>query len=121
RCSGTAFRLALLTSILASGMGAAGTASQQQNAQSAKPKTGSATSPPRTATAAARSAEFDRLVKAATQARQAQRWEEAIELYGKTDKIRPDYVEGYWDQGTAYFSLDDHTHCRDAFRRVVRL
>src|SRR5207249_9441781 len=94
-----------------------------QNGQSApKPKTGPATSAPRTASlAGARSAEFDRLVKAATDARQAQRWEEAVELYGKAAKLKPDYVEGYWYQGTAYYSLDDHSHCRDAFRRVVRL
>jgi tetratricopeptide (TPR) repeat protein len=115
-------RLALFVPLLAFGLYLDAAASQQQSAQStAKPKTSSVTSPSRTATAAARSAEFDRLVKAATEARQAQRWEEAIELYGKTVKIKPDYVEGYWYQGTAYFSLDDHTHCRDAFRKVVRL
>jgi tetratricopeptide (TPR) repeat protein len=118
-CSATAFRLAFLAAILGSGLGL-DAASQQQNAQpSEKPKTGSAASPPKTA--AARSAEFDRLVKSAVEAREAQRWEEAIDLYGKVVKLKPNYVEGYWYQGTAYYSLDDHTHCRDAFRKVVRL
>jgi tetratricopeptide (TPR) repeat protein len=67
------------------------------------------------------SAEFDRLVKAATEARQAERWEDAIPLYQKAVKLKPDYVEGYWYQGTAFYTLDNHLECRDAFRRVVRL
>jgi tetratricopeptide (TPR) repeat protein len=66
-------------------------------------------------------AEFDRLVKAATDARQAERWDEAIDLYGKAVKLKPQYVEGYWYQGTAYYSLDNFTKCRDVFRRVLRL
>jgi tetratricopeptide (TPR) repeat protein len=66
-------------------------------------------------------AEFDRVIKEATEARQAERWEEAIALYGKALKLKPEYVEGYWYQGTAYYSLDDYARCRDAFRRVVRL
>jgi len=66
-------------------------------------------------------AEFDRLVKAATEARQAERWEEAVELYAKAVKLKPSYVEGYWYQGTAYYSLDNYTQCRDTFRKVLRL
>jgi tetratricopeptide (TPR) repeat protein len=66
-------------------------------------------------------AEFDRLLAEATAARQAQRWEEAISLYGKIIKLKPDYVEGYWYQGAAYYSLDSFAECRESFRRVVRL
>jgi tetratricopeptide (TPR) repeat protein len=66
-------------------------------------------------------AEFDRLLSAATEARQAQRWEEAIELYGKIIKLKPAYVEGYWYQGTAYYSLDNFPQCQETFRKVVRL
>src|SRR5205823_2605726 len=69
----------------------------------------------------ASAAEFDRLVKAATEARQAERWEDAIELYAKVVKLKPSYVEGYWYQGTSYYSLDNYTQCRDAFRKVLRL
>ena len=65
--------------------------------------------------------EFERLVKAATEARLAERWEDAIEQYGKALKLKPDYVEGYWYQGTAYYTIDNFAMCRDAFRRVVRL
>jgi tetratricopeptide (TPR) repeat protein len=69
----------------------------------------------------ASSAEFDRLLAAATEARKAQRWEDAIQLYGKIIKLKPTYVEGYWYQGTAYYSLDDFPSCRETFRKVVRL
>lgn len=71
--------------------------------------------------AAAPSPDFDRLVKAATEARQAERWEEAIALYGKAVALKPDYVEGHWYQGAAYYTIDNSVKCRDAFRRVVRL
>lgn len=64
---------------------------------------------------------FDDLVEQATAARQAERWEDAIALYAKAVKLRPKYVEGYWYQGTAYYSLDKFTECRDRFRDVVRL
>jgi tetratricopeptide (TPR) repeat protein len=67
------------------------------------------------------SAEFDRLVQTAAEARQDQRWEDAIELYAKVVKIKPDYVEGYWYQGTSYYSLDEHAKGAEAFRKVVRL
>ena len=65
--------------------------------------------------------QFAQLVKKAEEARLAERWEEAIKLYAQTVKLKPDYVEGYWYQGTAYYSLDDFANCRTAFQRVVRL
>ena len=67
------------------------------------------------------SAEFDKVVKAATEARLAERWDDAIALYAQAVKLKPDYVEGFWYQGTAYYTLDNHTQCRDAFRSVLRL
>lgn len=82
--------------------------------QGSKPATGKPT--PKAA-----SAEFDRLVQAATEARQAQRWQEAIELYGQIVKMKPDHVEGHWYQGTAYYTVEDYSRCRDAFRRVIKL
>ncbi len=30
-------------------------------------------------------------------------------------------MEGYWYEGAAYYTLDNHSQCRDAFRRVLRL
>jgi tetratricopeptide (TPR) repeat protein len=70
---------------------------------------------------AAASAEFERLVQEGTEARQAERWEDAIRLYASAVKIKPDYVEGYWYQGTAYYSLDNYTKGAETFRKVVRL
>lgn len=80
-----------------------------------------ASKPAPTPPAARHSADFDRLIEAATDARQAERWDEAIGLYAKAVNLKPEYVEGYWYQGTAYYTLDNHLQCRDMFRRVVRL
>jgi tetratricopeptide (TPR) repeat protein len=71
--------------------------------------------------AAASSAAFDRLVQEATDARRAEHWEDAIALYAKAVKLKPTWVEGYWYQGTAYYSLDDFQHGREMFRKVLRL
>jgi tetratricopeptide (TPR) repeat protein len=70
---------------------------------------------------AANSAEFDRLLKAATEARQNEKWAEAIDLYGRLVKLRPDFVEGHWYRGTAYYTAENFTGCKDAFTRVVKL
>ncbi len=91
---------------------------------SAKPPEPARTAPRKAAPkprAAPRAAEFDRIVLAATEARQASRWEEAIALYAKAVAIKPDYVEGFWYQGTSYYSLDNFAKGAEAFRRVVRL
>ena len=70
--------------------------------------------------AAAPRGDFESVLQAATEARKAEKWDEAIALYGRLVKMKPDYVEGYWYQGTAYYSLDDYTNCRTAFQQVVR-
>jgi tetratricopeptide (TPR) repeat protein len=66
-------------------------------------------------------AAFEKLVKEAQAARLAERWEDAIALYAKAVKLKPDYVEGHWYQGTSHYSLDNFTECRAAFRQVLRL
>ncbi len=45
---------------------------------------------------------------------------DAIELYAEAVRLKPDYVEGYWYQGTSYYTLDDFPNCRTAFQNVVR-
>jgi tetratricopeptide (TPR) repeat protein len=84
---------------------------------------GSQTQKPKPATQkpAATSAEFDRLLKSATEARQNEQWPEAIDLYGRLLKLKPDFVEGYWYLGTAYYTVENFSRCRDAFTRVVKL
>ncbi len=66
-------------------------------------------------------ADFDRLVEQATAARKSERWQDAIALYTKAVKLRPKYVEGYWYQGTAYYTLENYKAAKDAFRSVLRL
>jgi len=92
------------------------------SAQTTTPRKGpsSAAKPAATSTPAA-AADFDKLLKAATEARQAERWQEAIGLYAKVVRLKPDYVEGYWYQGTAYYTLDDFPRCTEIFRKVVAL
>lgn len=109
----------LLAVALAAPTGEAQTASQPQKPAATQPGQNAALTARKPSPAS--SAEFDRLVAAATEARKAQRWEDAIELYGKVVKLKPTYVEGYWYQGTAYYSLDDFPNCRDTFRKVIRL
>jgi tetratricopeptide (TPR) repeat protein len=66
------------------------------------------------------SPQFDQLVKEATAARQAEHWQDAVDLYTRIVKLRPDYAEGYWYQGTALYQLDKFQECRDSFRKVIR-
>ena len=65
--------------------------------------------------------QFDQILQAAVEARVAERWEDASALYAKAVKLRPDFVEGYWYQGTAYYTLEKFPECRDAFKRVTRM
>jgi tetratricopeptide (TPR) repeat protein len=71
--------------------------------------------------ATADSAAFDRLVESATEARRQEQWDEAIALYAKAVKLKPSYVEGYWYQGTGYYTLEKFSECREQFRTVARL
>ena len=106
---------ALILAMLAGPAGSAAAQKRQAPATPAAQKKAPAARP------AAGDAAFDALVAAGAEARQAERWEEAIGLYAKAVKIKPDYVEGYWYQGTSYYSLDDLAGGAEAFRKVVRL
>jgi tetratricopeptide (TPR) repeat protein len=88
-------------------------------AQTPAPNTAPAAKAPKPGSTAS-SPQFDQLLKAATAAREAQHWEDAVDLYSKIVKLRPDYPEGYWYQGTALYELDRFQECRDSFRRVIR-
>jgi tetratricopeptide (TPR) repeat protein len=70
---------------------------------------------------AANSAAFDKLTQAATAARMAEKWPEAIALYAKAVAMKPSYVEGYWYQGTAYYTLENYAACGKAFLSVLKL
>jgi tetratricopeptide (TPR) repeat protein len=106
-------------------LGGSGVAAHAQGTgASASPpaaKQGAAKSGPPAKAAGAGSAQFDALVTQATAARQAEQWEEAAALFTKAVKLRPDYAEGYWYQGAAYYQLDKFAECKESFRRVTKL
>jgi tetratricopeptide (TPR) repeat protein len=66
-------------------------------------------------------AEFDRLVKLADDARLAERFDEAISLYGKALNIRPKWPDGWWYVGAIFYQKDDYTQARNAFQNLVAL
>lgn len=66
-------------------------------------------------------AEFDRLVKQADDAREAERFEEAISLYGKALNIKPKWPEGWWYIGAIFYQTDRYPEARDAFQNLVAL
>jgi tetratricopeptide (TPR) repeat protein len=76
---------------------------------------------PKKSAAPAPSEAFDKLVAQATEARKAEHWDEAIALYARAVKLRPAYVEGYWYQGTAFYTLQKFPECKAQFAQVVRL
>jgi len=91
------------------------------SAQAPKSTTSSKQGAPVKSASVTANAQFDKLVAQAEEARKAEQWADAIALYGKAVKLRPKYVEGYWYQGTSYYSLDKFAECRDNFREVTRL
>lgn len=101
--------------------GAAITAAPRVVAQTAsKPEAPAAQAPARARTGTRAGANFDALAKRATEAREANRLEEAIGLYEQALKLRPSWVEGHWYLGTLHYELDRYGPARDAFRRVIQ-
>ncbi|MFB3920548.1 MAG: tetratricopeptide repeat protein [Terriglobia bacterium] len=80
-------------------------------------------SPPASLTAsqgpASSAAEFDQIARRADEARQAQRLNEAIELYQQGVRLRPEWHEGWWNLGTVLYSVDRVSEARDAFARLT--
>lgn len=72
-------------------------------------------------TAANSDAEFDRLVKQADDARVAERFDEAVSLYGKALNIKPKWPEGWWYVGAIFYQNDVYPKARDAFQNLVAL
>lgn len=90
-------------------------------AQTPKPAVPAKKSAPAKKPAQGTGPSFDSLVARATEARKAERWQDAAALYAKAVKLEPAYVEGYWYQGTAYYSLQKFSQARDNFLQVTRL
>jgi tetratricopeptide (TPR) repeat protein len=66
-------------------------------------------------------AEFDRAVKLADEARLAGRLSEALDLYANALRIRPQWPEGWWNVATILYEGDRYLEARDAFRNLVAL
>jgi tetratricopeptide (TPR) repeat protein len=80
------------------------------------------TRPPRSAPAQANTeAQFDHFVKQADEARLAERFDEAISLYGKALSIKPKWPDGWWYIGAIFYQRDLYPQARDAFQNVVAL
>jgi tetratricopeptide (TPR) repeat protein len=65
--------------------------------------------------------EFDRFVKLADEARVAERFDEAISLYGSALKIKPKWPDGWWYIGAIFYQRDVYPEARDAFQNLVAL
>ena len=65
--------------------------------------------------------EFDRFVKLADEARVAERFDEAISLYGQALKVKPKWAEGWWYIGAIFYQRDIYPQARDAFQNLVAL
>ena len=75
--------------------------------------------PPHRAPAGA--AAFDRLAQEAGEARQARETVQAIALYSRALKLKPEWKEGWWYLGTLYYEQDKFPECRNSFQRLTLL
>lgn len=75
--------------------------------------------PPKTQASA--ESEFDRFVKLADEARLAERFEDAISLYGQALKVKPKWPDGWWYVGAIFYQKDLYPQARDAFQNLVAL
>src|ERR1035438_243099 len=70
---------------------------------------------------AAAPAAFDRISKAATEARARNRVEDAIVLYRQAVKLRPSWAEGWWFLGDLLYDQNKYAEGRDSLRRLIDL
>jgi tetratricopeptide (TPR) repeat protein len=62
---------------------------------------------------------FEDLSARAQQAYEANRPEEAAQLYAEAVKLRPDWTQGWWALGMIAYEQDRYAECRDALTRMV--
>ena len=60
-------------------------------------------------------------MKLADEARLAERFDDAISLYGSALKIKPKWPEGWWYVGAIFYQRDLYPDARDAFQNLVAL
>ncbi len=64
---------------------------------------------------------FEELSTKARQAYEANRPQEAAQLYDRAVKLRPGWAEGWWAIGMIEYESDHYPECRDALTRMVKL
>jgi tetratricopeptide (TPR) repeat protein len=64
---------------------------------------------------------FDALVQQAVNARDSGHLDDALALYQKALKLRPDWDEGLWDAGSVAYDKDRFTDCAPLFRRLTAI
>ena len=70
---------------------------------------------------AASSSQFEQVAKRAAQARDRNNLEDAVRLYREALKIKPSWLEGWWDLGTILYDADRYDEARPAFHRLANL
>jgi tetratricopeptide (TPR) repeat protein len=66
-------------------------------------------------------ANFDQLKAQADEAREAGRFDDAIELYRKAVAAKPNWVDGWWYVATLLYDRDRYAEAIPAFKRVTEL
>lgn len=64
---------------------------------------------------------FEQISKQAAQAREQNRPEDAVRLYREALKLKPSWLEGWWDLGAILYDVDRYDEAQDAFRRLANL
>ncbi len=85
--------------------------------QAPRPEAPAAPQPPEKA--AAQPEGFDAVAAQAAAARDADRVDEAVELYGRAVRLRPSWAEGWWYLGTLHYDKDRYAEARDAFTKLT--
>ena len=80
-----------------------------------------AASPAQQASASKHPATFAQLSAQADAARDADRLDEAINLYRRALALRPSWAEGWWSLGTIYYDRDAYDKAAFAFQKLVAL
>lgn len=65
--------------------------------------------------------QFKQVAKRAAQARDQNNVEYAVRLYREALKLKPSWLEGWWDLGTILYDADRYDDARPAFHRLVDL
>lgn len=64
---------------------------------------------------------FETVAKAADQAREADRLNDAIDLYSKAVSLRPSWADGWWWLGSIFYEQDRFSEAETPFRRFIAL